>query len=306
CFGWFFRRRRKADGELTAWKGTTTSRGADYHVQDLQDKRRYLAESDYFLPKDREEEFRLNFQHHALFHAIGNHYVAPIDASMRMILDVGTGTGIWPIEMARLFPQAQVIGVDVDTALFKPETPDNCFLRVGNVLTGLPFPDQLFSYTHQRLLVAAITAENWPRVVRELVRVTRSGGWVELVEIDNQMQPAGPASIRLQNLAASVSASMGFDGEAIRHLGDLLKQAGLQTVETQQIVIPVGEWGGRVGSMLKRDFLTVMHTLQSLYCTRGALSPTEYERMVQEAASEWESLQACCTFFAVSGRRGLA
>lgn len=148
CFGWFFRRRRKADGELTAWKGTTTSRGAGYHVQELQDKRRYLAESDYFLPKDR--------------------------------------------------------------------------------------------------------------------------------------------------------------GEAIRHLGDLLKQAGLQTVETQQIVIPVGEWGGRVGSMLKRDFLTVMHTLQSLYCTRGALSPTEYERMVQEAASEWESLQACYTFFAVSGRRGLA
>jgi ubiquinone/menaquinone biosynthesis C-methylase UbiE len=114
--------------------------------------------------------------------------VAPLAKSTRLILDVGTGTGIWPGEMARLFPQAEVIGVDMDTALFRSDVPGNCYLRAGNVVTGLPFPDQLFGYTHQRLLTAAVTAANWPGVVRELVRVTRAGGWVELVEIDTQMQ----------------------------------------------------------------------------------------------------------------------
>ena len=81
-----------------------------------QQTRRYLPHSDYWLPKDREEAFRLNFQHHALLHAIGSLYVAPITPTTRLILDVGTGTGIWAVEMARQFPNAQVIGVDVDPA----------------------------------------------------------------------------------------------------------------------------------------------------------------------------------------------
>jgi hypothetical protein len=78
--------------------------------------------------------------------------------------------------MARQFPSTLVIGIDLSALSFKEPTPENCLLRTGNVLTGLPFPDAFFSFTHQRLLVAAITAENRPGVIRELVRVTRSGG----------------------------------------------------------------------------------------------------------------------------------
>ena len=226
-FGQLFHRTRATPAD--PWIRPTT---ADLN-QPAPRTRRYLAGSDYFLPKDQEEEFRLNFQHHALYHAIGNHYVAPIDPATRLMLDVGTGTGIWASEMARLFPQAEVFGLDVDPACFKPDVPENCLLRAGNILTGLPFPDQVFDYTHQRLLVAAILAANWPGVVRELVRVTRVNGWVELVEIDHQMQNPGPACTRLASVIDTVGRDMGFDGEVMRHLDVLLRQAGLQGVEMQ-------------------------------------------------------------------------
>lgn len=265
--------------------------------------RRYLENSDYLLPKDKDEEYRLDFQHHALYQAVGSHFVAPISENIRLILDIGTGTGIWSIEMASLFPQAQVIGVDVDPAFFKQGAPDNCYLRAGNVLTGLPFPDALFGYTHQRLLTAAITAENWPRVARELIRVTRPGGWVELVELDNQMQNAGPAGQRLQEIMASVGKSLGFDGEMIRHLGDLLKQEGLRSIEVQPIPIPVGEWGGRPGSMMRRDLLSVVETLKPLYCQRGDISSAEFDQLVTIMAGEWETYHACCTFFVIYGKQ---
>ena len=209
-----------------------------------RETRRYLPHSPYLLPKDQQEACRLDFQHHALLHAIGSLSVAPIPLDTGMILDVGSGTGIWAVEMARQFPNAQVIGVDIDPALFKRETPQNCTLRVGDVLSRLPFPDQLFAYTHQRLLRAAIPAQRWPGVVRELVRVTRAGGWVEIVELDDQVHPAGPASLHLQSWMDEVSRGMGFDGEVIRHLGELLQEAGLHAVEVQRIVMPLGEWGG--------------------------------------------------------------
>lgn len=66
-------------------------------------------------------------------------------------------------------------------------------------LKGLPFPDQQFDYVHQRLLVAAIPAANWPEVIHELVRVTRPGGWVELLEVGVTIERASPETTRLLN-----------------------------------------------------------------------------------------------------------
>ena len=63
---------------------------------------------------------------------------------------------------------------------------------------------------------------------------------------------------------------------------------------------------GRVGSMLKRDMLSVLDTLKGRYCTRGALATREYEGLVQAMTDEWETFQSCCTLFAVYGKRGQA
>jgi hypothetical protein len=55
------------------------------------------------------------------------------------------------------------------------------------------------------------------------------------------MQNAGPATAKVLECMERVSKSMGFDGEVIRHLGDLLMQEGLRNVAMQPIPIPVGE-----------------------------------------------------------------
>jgi methylase of polypeptide subunit release factors len=39
-------------------------------------------------------------------------YLAPIE-NPKMIIDVGTGTGIWAIDMADTFPDSEVMGVDL-------------------------------------------------------------------------------------------------------------------------------------------------------------------------------------------------
>lgn len=121
--------------------------------------RRFIEGTTYLLPKDEEEGKRLYLQHYALFQVFGNHYVAPLDPSfLPTILDCGAGTGICVADMASAFPQTLVVGYDLDPLLFRaPATmPSNCLMMVEDVLTGLPFPDCFFAYTHQRLLVYAI------------------------------------------------------------------------------------------------------------------------------------------------------
>jgi SAM-dependent methyltransferase len=297
CFLWFFRRKRTP--VFDPWEKAATAK----IPQPVQDPRRYLDDSDYQLPKDAEEDVRLNFQHHALFHAIGNHYIAPICPPLPLILDVGTGTGIWANEMARLFPTSVVVGIDLSDRSFKPPVQDNCLLRTGDVLAGLPFPDEFFSFTHQRLLVAGLTAENWPRAIHELVRVTRAGGWVELVEVDRLTDGAGPATARMQDFLTTVSQRLGFDGAIIRSLGEMLRREGLQRVEMQPIPIPVGNWAGRVGQMMKHDLLGAVNALRGRYCAQAGIAGEEFDQLLREMAKEWEVYQPTCTFSAVYGKR---
>ncbi len=268
------------------------------------ERRARIADVPYLLPKDTLEDQRLNYQHHALYKTISNHYLAPLTvAGTQTILDVGTGTGIWPVEMSGLFPQAHIIGVDIALTSLPQPVPTNCLFAQANILEGLPFPDQQFTFTHQRLLVAAIPALHWPRIIRDLVRVTRAGGWIELLEVGDTIQNAGPATKRLLGWMTSISSTLGFEMEVLHHLGDLLKQSGCQDVQSQDIPVPLGTWAGTIGQMMKTDVLYGYNALKDSYCPRSHTPVEVFDAMVRDAAEEWEHTHASYIFHAAYGRR---
>jgi SAM-dependent methyltransferase len=176
------------------------------------------------------------------------------------------------------------------------------FVR-ANVLEGLPFPDGQFTSTHQRLLVAAIPARSWPAVVQELVRVTQPGGWIELLELSDVIQPAGPATRRLFDWLTAISRSLGFEMEVVRRLGELLQQAGCVDVTSQDLPVPLGRWAGAAGQLLLTDVLHGLGALKDSYCARTDTPPESFDRMLREAAQEWEQQQARYVFHAAYGRR---
>lgn len=267
------------------------------------DDRARLINTPYFLPKDAEEDARLNFQHRALYAAMGNHYLAPIKPETDTILDVGTGTGIWPVEMSRIFPQAHIIGLDVSSSSFQDASTAAYTFILGDVLKGLPFPEKQFEYVHQRLLVAAIPTANWPTVINELIRVTRPGGWIEVLEIGVTIKNAGSETARLLAWMGGLSKERGFDMGIVSQLGQLLIEAGVQDVEIHHIPAPLGDWGGYVGSMLKANVLSAFNALKGAYCTQANMSPEQFDAWVQDVAEEWETLHASYVFHAAYGRR---
>ncbi len=119
CFHWFFRRRK-------AQPAVEVEQHGQEATAPKVESRTYLADATYLLPKDAQEDQRLNFQHYALYHTFGNHYLAPLSPDVRTILDVGSGTGIWPMDMAKQFPQAHIIGVDLTLTSLPQVLPETC------------------------------------------------------------------------------------------------------------------------------------------------------------------------------------
>jgi ubiquinone/menaquinone biosynthesis C-methylase UbiE len=75
----------------------------------------YLVPSSIDLDTDdaQDELDRMDFEHH-IFKLLldGRLHLNPLEHPQR-ILDLGTGTGIWAIEMADQYPSASIIGTDL-------------------------------------------------------------------------------------------------------------------------------------------------------------------------------------------------
>lgn len=104
----------------------------------VPDGRRYLKEQPYVLPKDHQETERIKFQHWMLYAHLHRHSFAPIlPTSVRRILDVGCGSGAWLTDIAALFPNATLTGLDSDAeqiALANTLRHPHCQFLQGDVL----------------------------------------------------------------------------------------------------------------------------------------------------------------------------
>jgi ubiquinone/menaquinone biosynthesis C-methylase UbiE len=290
---WWFKRKRTATQERQSEAAATAGRSG--WVQEVAlprradaDERRYLEDQPYLLPKDLKEVNRLDFQHYVLRALLKGNYVAPIEHP-RQILDVGCGTGQWAYEMAREYPQALVVGLDVEEAKNPVSAPGNYRFVQGDVLKGLPFADNTFDFVHQRLLMFAIPAPAWPEVVKELVRVTAPGGWVELAEGSTVFAPMGPVTQQVKGFVDQLAALRGLDvGETmVESLDGYLREAGLVRVGRRVIDVPVGEWGGRIGALLALDFREAWTSLSGAAAARFQIPPEEWAAMVEAMMREW-------------------
>lgn len=146
--------------------------------------RRYHAyrEGEYPLPNDEQEQERLNLLHHIFRMLLGGGlFRSPISSKPQRILDFGTGTGIWAVDIADEFPSAEVIGTDL-SAIQPGWVPPNCKFYVDDAESDWSYTFESFDFIHGRGMAGGI--KNWDRLYEQIYRHLKPGGWVEMQEYE--------------------------------------------------------------------------------------------------------------------------
>ncbi|CAO3697204.1 hypothetical protein CU097_002455 [Rhizopus azygosporus] len=214
----------------------------DSKKTDIPTKREFhqVETSTYWLPKDEDEQLRLTGQH-GIFKYIAGGNVRPkvlkaLDFKGGLeVLDVGCGSGVWVMDMISEYPNCSYYGCDMVDVVNKNMMPKQFQFAIGNILEGLPYPDNSFDFVHMRLFVAALKVEEWPLAIKELVRVTKPGGYFQMVELDMKIPELKEgqekdAFYRLMEAANITCKARGQDARIGRELERMVSEADHITI----------------------------------------------------------------------------
>lgn len=239
--------------ETDSLASASTSLASSVRNYAFENGRRYhkFREGSYNFPNDDSEQDREDMKHAMMVNLLGGKlHFAPIDEGPKgmngkQVLDMGTGTGIWAIEMGDLYPGANILGVDLSP--IQPEwVPPNVKFMVDDVESPWLKPLDYFDYVHARHTVMAI--RNWPLLMSRVLDHLKPGGWFELQEIHHYPQchdgsmPPSYAIAQYWGLIIEALGNLGVNFNATLLLEDMMRSAGFVNVSTRIFHVPIGLW----------------------------------------------------------------
>ncbi len=215
--------------------------------------------STYFVQdrSNQEEMTRLAVQDRMITSGMGGVLPEqPASSRFSRVLDVGCGTGGWLIELAKTSPETtRLFGIDANHYMLEyareqakaAQVYERIEFHTMDALLILEFPQQYFDLVNMRFATPFMRTWDWPKLLTELLRVTRPGGVIRFTEYERitsncqalllLLQMAGNAFYRAGHLFAEGQTGATFSECTIgvaHDLERLLRQYGIQDVQTHR------------------------------------------------------------------------
>ncbi|KAF7364241.1 Methyltransferase str2 [Mycena sanguinolenta] len=136
---------------------------------------------EYILPVNETEWDRLDAQSNAMDKLLGNKLCPEDIGQPRKILEIGAGSGAWAIHAAKLYPEADVLAIDMNPLPARP-LPPNVSYKQFNVLEPFPFPKGTFDIVHIRLTLCHLPDAS--SVLSRIIDLVAPGGWLLADELN--------------------------------------------------------------------------------------------------------------------------
>ncbi|KXH49767.1 methyltransferase [Colletotrichum simmondsii] len=233
--------------EWDASSSGSTSITSSVLKHSYENGRRYHSFRDgrYPIPNDDIEQNREEMKHAMVMELTdGKLFHAPIGDSPSKIIDLGTGTGIWAMEVGDQYPSAEVTGVDLSP--IQPSwVPSNVRFFVDDVeddwLSG-----NNFDLIHMRNLASLV--HDLPKLLERVFENLKPGAYVETqdfsanVKCDDGTMPEDWPLLEFWSNIRDAMHKMKIDIQVAPRIGALMKDAGFVNVQVRSYKVPVGRW----------------------------------------------------------------
>ncbi|KAF7720901.1 hypothetical protein EC973_005789 [Apophysomyces ossiformis] len=268
----------------------------------------------YILPSDQSEVDRLQ-----LNHQMWKLYKSPIHEKLVKgirVLDIGCGPGWWTLnrytavsqiqliffkDMAKAYPNSEFVGIDMADIFVTKNVPPNVSFRVMNAGTGLDFPDESFDFVFQRFLVMGFSVEQYLQSVKEMKRILKSGGSIEILELVNVYDNAGPALCQISSWINDAMQARGLDSFIADKISGYLQDAGYCNITDFNYNIPIGPWGGDVGRMFLAIQRMALAAVKVMVTELVHVTEEEYLNTMAKALNETNSYHPFTRFRLIHG-----
>ncbi|KAL6358508.1 hypothetical protein LRP88_08693 [Fusarium phalaenopsidis] len=283
--------------ECSRWdlsSSCSTSLPPSIHGFEYEYGRRYHSymSGRYPLPNDSGEQLREETEHALFLHLLsGKLFLSDIGSSPRKIIDIGTGTGTWAIDVADLYPGASVVGTDLS-----PIQPESMPLNAQMFVEDCEDPEWThgnnFDLVHLRGVAGFLL--DLDAVVDNAHEHLRSGGWIEFQEFDHSvlcddstMKQDDPLRIFFDTCTEGMRkhGCIGFGKHDIKQS---LKRAGFRRIQMETKRVPLSSWPGdkksrTVGTLMQANISECLEAFAAKPLVALGMAPEQRHEMVSRA-----------------------
>ncbi|KAF4829748.1 Secondary metabolism regulator LAE1 [Colletotrichum tropicale] len=259
---------------------------------------------------------REDMKHAMILHLCGGAlHNAPLKNPQK-ILDIGTGTSIWAIDMGDEYPEAEVTGTDL-SPIQPGYVPPNVNFIVDDAEAEWLYPENSIDYIHLRHMASAI--KNWPKLLKEAHRVLKPGGWIELQDMkwtfdcDDESMPSECTLPKFTSLVKEGLEKFEVELFAADHHIERLEAAGYVNQVNDTKKLPVGPWAREIdlkniGRYSQAAVYDGLHANTIAPLTRGlGWSSTEVEIFLVQLRKDLmnPSIHSYAHYYSMSGQKPL-
>jgi SAM-dependent methyltransferase len=269
---------------------------------------------EYWQETAASEVARVFFGHPYMMEALGSLLPKGIPLEgVQKILDVGCGNGEWARRLAREHPHIHVIGIDTSLHLIEEAlqraTDEGLrslsFYQFGTA-QALNFPDESFDIVHVHSLASFISTAMWSRILDEMIRLLKIGGWLNIVDYEhgttssaafNKLAAMGMAGVRA--LGGSLTPASPTRGAAARLYGFLV-DAGLIDVSYSVHALDYGVNSHPGTRAFLDDFVVDMMNFKPFILQLGLLDGETFDRLLEQTKHDFYQPDSCGYAYLIS------
>ncbi|KAI8641289.1 S-adenosyl-L-methionine-dependent methyltransferase [Parasitella parasitica] len=286
----------------------------------------------YMSPNNEQELDRLVQIHFIYKHLFGGNFLAPVKDLLSSkqsrrgsgssqhqwlqdspslllpprVLDIACGNGTWILDMATEFPDSQFYGIDILANYPKLVKPANTFFSQHDILEGLPYPDDYFEYIHMRQVYSCFSEQDWVTIMKEVKRLLKPGGYVELQDIDPMLGNMGPTThVLFAKFPPLMKKWHGVNILWSRNMFDIMNDVGeLVDINLQVRNLQFGT-SGAIGNMIQNSLRLALESFRTFFEKHNRLLSAEFDRIIDEILEETKIYHSYCNYYSCWGRNSL-